>query len=356
MHSVVRNAIVTVATLGASLAGAHVTPICPIQIEGTVLGADDISAIAYTAGFLVVGADEKASIQVLPRNVTVEAPVYAAGRVIQLFAAKREMDIEGIARVGSTYYVAGSHSKKRRQAKMVDDGDTLTQEDNRKRFRKGVKEEEERNRVYRLDIVSSDGGGLNLQAVNLVEVIGRDPVLGPFAQIPSKENGVDIEGIAVDGDSLYLGFRGPVLRGNFSPVMVLRFDDVLGAENLEEFENYRLRYVNLGGRGIRDITKVNGGFLIIGGPVGDMGSYELYFWTGLDDITGVENPEGQITRLGEIPVPDGAKAEGIAVKEETGTEYEIIVVYDGAESGAPTLFRVHKPECLRDWHRESCQK
>ena len=54
-------------------------------------------------------------------------------------------------------------------------------------------------------------------------------MLQRFTQIPSKENGVDIEAIAVkgkDGDKLHLGFRGPVLRDNLVPIMVLDFNRI----------------------------------------------------------------------------------------------------------------------------------
>ena len=32
-------------------------------------------------------------------------------------------------------------------------------------------------------------------------------------RLPSKDNGLDIEGLAVLGNRVYLGLRGPVLRG-----------------------------------------------------------------------------------------------------------------------------------------------
>jgi Protein of unknown function (DUF3616) len=91
-------------------------------------------------------------------------------------------------------------------------------------------------------------------------ILKGDKILGPFTKIPSKENGTDIEGIAVKDETLFLGFRGPVRRENFVPVMVLQLDRP---------EDYELRFVNLDGHGIRDITAVENGFLIIGGPVGD---------------------------------------------------------------------------------------
>ena len=40
-------------------------------------------------------------------------------------------------------------------------------------------------------------------------MIAKSDVLAPFTRLPAKENGVDIEGIAVRDDLLYVGFRGP---------------------------------------------------------------------------------------------------------------------------------------------------
>ena len=49
----------------------------------------------------------------------------------------------------------------------------------------------------------------------LIEALAEDEHLGPFLQmgLPSKDNGFDIEGLAVQGNQVFLGLRGPVLRG-----------------------------------------------------------------------------------------------------------------------------------------------
>src|SRR5262245_60839271 len=75
------------------------------------------------------------------------------------------------------------------------------------------------------------------------------------------------------------GFRGPVLRENYTPVLRFTF-----AVPVIESD---LLYVNLGGRGIRDLTRARGGLLVLAGPVGDgPGSYQLYFWDGKDCLPG----------------------------------------------------------------------
>jgi hypothetical protein len=47
----------------------------------------------------------------------------------------------------------------------------------------------------------------------LTRALADDPHFGPYMAIPGKDNGFDIEGLAVDGHRLLLGLRGPVLRG-----------------------------------------------------------------------------------------------------------------------------------------------
>ena len=40
-----------------------------------------------------------------------------------------------------------------------------------------------------------------------------DRHLSPWLALPGKDNGFDIEGVAVSGERVFLGLRGPVLRG-----------------------------------------------------------------------------------------------------------------------------------------------
>jgi hypothetical protein len=48
-----------------------------------------------------------------------------------------------------------------------------------------------------------------------MDALADDPHLGFFvgAMIPGKENGFDVEGLAFYQNRIFLGLRGPVLRG-----------------------------------------------------------------------------------------------------------------------------------------------
>jgi hypothetical protein len=322
-------------------------PVSSVELLGDVKAPEDVSAIAKLGALLVIGADEAVGenedqniIQLMEQ---VGANSYKVSKDILLFEGDKEdgkeMDIEGIAVSGNLVYVIGSHSAKRTRIKESEKYETN---------REALHEEEispEKNRgwLYRLEF-NDDGDVQDKDHISLRDIIEDDEVLKTFSKLPSKENGVDIEGIGAMGDSLYLGFRGPVLRGNWVPVMKLEFDDQ---------KEYELLYVDLGGRGIRDITSVGDGFLLIAGPVGDgPTSYQLYHWDGKDMIPGEDrDPKdvGKLILLGEIEPPMSvdpparAKAEGIVSLKQQGTEYDLIVVYDSGANGAAQRFRVPKP-------------
>jgi hypothetical protein len=111
--------------------------------------------------------------------------------------------------------------------------------------------------------------------------------------------------------------------------------------------DYDMVFVNLEGRGIRDMARVgetDNQFLIVAGPVGDEPvPYKLYLWNGKNTVPGKDNAEAgdHAKALCIIPPPDSApmaKAEGIAFVEIKKDTYRFIIVYDGVEDGAATLF------------------
>ncbi len=211
-----------------------------------------------------------------------------------------------------------------------------------------IEKERDRNRIFQVSLKSKSGKVKSINQIdNLKKVFKKDDYLNRFIDIPSKENGIDIEGLAFQDNQLFLGFRGPILRGNYVPVMVI---------SCKAFESkvkdYEIRFVQLNGGSIRDMAAVDGGFLIIGGPMGDApGPYGIYFWDGSDMVYGTDRPMPMppaVVQLEEIVVPVGAdgamgKAEGITVLEETATGYKVLIIYDGLKDGGPQMWHVNKP-------------
>lgn len=311
-----------------SLPAAVLPPAVPVQ--GNLEENLDISAVVATDRFLLVGSDEKGSIQALDRT----AGGLKVGPPIQLLA-DGEADIEGmairrpVATGPFTVFVIGCHCGNRKNLKA---DDKLAK--NLEKLPK-VDQEESRANVYRLTVDEAGARVGAIQRKSLSALLRAHPVLGRFAAIPSKENGIDIEGLAAGPDGkLFAGFRGPVLRGNLVPVLGFDFDHPDASD---------LRFVNLGGLGIRDLTAVSGGFLLLAGPVGDgRPDFRIFFWDGTDAVPGKDRPKAAvIDDLGEVPVPDPtAKAEGLAVLAEDATGFDVLVVFDGIANGGPTRLRV----------------
>lgn len=309
-------------------ARADIEKLGRIEIKGTIYEARQLSAIAGVGSLLVVGADEGTGIQVL-HPVRGKDSFRAANALIPLLESDTEIDIEGLSAVGNTVHVLGSHSLKRRRISSE-----LSRKANRKRITEVVAEPS-RDHLFRFELDPESGKlASGVASISLRDILERDPILGRFTQIPGKENGVDIEGIAVAGNRIYLGFRSPVLRDGYVPVAILPFSRP---------ESYQLRFLDLGGKGIRDMTHVGGGFLLIAGPTADNdGKFRLMFWDGGDQLPGTDRRAAELVRLGTIPVPDGPP-EGIVVVEETESWWEVLIVYEGSSKGRLTRFRVDRP-------------
>ncbi|CAA6822117.1 MAG: Unknown protein [uncultured Thiotrichaceae bacterium] len=305
-----------------------------VLLQGEVLGVSDISAVEKTASFLVIGSDEAVGngqniIQLFKPS---KDSGYELQQNIALSSNKgKELDIEGLTADGDLIYVVGSHSSKRRKVKS-----NKKYKNNQERFyAREIENEENRDWLYRVQI-DDKGREIANSKISLRKIIKKNKVLEPFSNIPSKENGIDIEGLASKDGWLYLGFRGPVFRKNYVPIMKLKFDQ-------PEASN-RLLYVQLNGAGIRSITAVSNGFLIIAGPVGDaVIPHQLYFWDGKDMVPGKDRSKsdlGRVKLLAEIPFHKGGKAEGLAVLHENASSYDVLLAYDGVSQQESVMQRL----------------
>lgn len=323
---------------------SEIAAIGTVRLHG-MIGDKNASAIAFWRKKALVVTDE----------------VTNSGNVVQIFepdgknfraaaqglivldlpgSAVEEMDLEGLDVDGQSVFVLGSHSAQRKKA---DPGKTYAR--NRSVLMGPPEARHGRDVLLRFELDAAGKAG-PIQRTSLRGFLDATEPFKSFAAAASKENGVDAEGLAVRDQWLYIGFRGPVLRGNFTPVLRCRF----GSPIVEP----EVLFVNLGGRGVRDLARVDGGLLVLGGPVGDgPGTYQLYLWDGRDQVPGSGSPttaaDTGLQLIGDLPIPDSgdsqgsAKAEGVAVIEETSKHWEILVVFDGLEDGHATRYRVEKP-------------
>ncbi len=288
----------------------------------------DLSGVTLVGDYLVLGADAGHQLQVLQREPGLDR--YRLHQKLALAKQDQEVDIEAICYGEGHLYVAGSHSRRRRRLKPE-----LSVRKNRERLLV-VDEQGARNRLYRVPFDSASGQLGSPEHIDLSKRLRKDPLLRPFCKLPGKENGVDIEGVAVCGTRLHLGFRGPVLRDNYVPVMSLFFDRP---------KDYMLNFVRLEGQGIRDLVALGGGFLILSGPVNDSpGPFCLWLWDGVDQIPGKDREVLPTRLLGEVSSPGGANAEGLALLATEPDSAEVLIVYDINNTGQAVRMRVNLAE------------
>ena len=327
-----------------AIGAGEIGPGTPVVFVGDIHEPNHISGIAKVGEHLVIGSDEGHVVQVLERVNDAKYKLkrkYAVPRyqlTKKTKKSKPEIDIEGITAVDETFYVIGSHSRVRSRV-QPDNADGRSYSHNRERLIEN-KAEKSRRFLYRFKLDSEGQLVDNFDVKDdLYDFLKAAPLFTVFTKVPGKENGIDIEGIAAKGDRVFVGFRAPVLRENWVPILAFDFDVDLRAPD----PAVELLFVNLGGLGIRDIAHVSDGYLLIAGPMGDgPGSYELYHWDGKDTVPGAGSPNGKVRHLGSIPTEPGAKAEGIVVLDETTTHFHTIVVWDGRPNGAPRKFLVKK--------------
>lgn len=281
-------------------------------------------------------------------------------------ADEDEVDIEGLDIVGTQLWLVGSHSSRRRKPKdedasakrltppkisrnrfllarlTVDDGVILT----------GRSADGTPRSAALLPMESSGGNPLT-------NVLAHDPYLGPFlaramvgddpdsaVPLPGKDNGLDIEGLAVRDGRVYLGLRGPVLRG-WAVLLVLSPDDSDQPGRLELHPiakggpRVQKHFLWLKGMGIRDLTFDGDDLLILAGPTMDVDGtaavWRLKHPEKLADasLTGKPSPHEEFHAdklhwLFNLPVADGAdRPEGFA-RYDLWDQRALMVVYDAA--------------------------
>nr|WP_200892293.1 DUF3616 domain-containing protein [Aliterella atlantica] len=167
----------------------------------------------------------------------------------------------------------------------------------------------------------------------LMEALLNDVHLGAYvkATIPGKENGFDIEGIAVYQERIFLGLRGPVLRG-WAVMLEIELEssapNLLKLKQLSANQLYKKHFIYLNGLGIRDLCLDGEDLLILAGPTMDLdGPVRVY---KLEN--GVNIREDVLSKpeiIKEIPYGNGDDhAEGMTLFTEFTQTRSILVLYD----------------------------
>ncbi|MGV9310303.1 DUF3616 domain-containing protein [Nonomuraea sp. NPDC004354] len=282
----------------------------------------NLSAVRVDGTGLWVAGDETATIE----RLTWTGACYDHERTFHLadyvdLPAGRddEADIEGIAVADGRLWAVGSHSLKRRKAKPSDPAKVA-------RRLATVVREPNRYILVRLPLEGPDAVGKGAILTGLDDVLAQDPHLGPFTAVPGKDNGLDVEGIAVVGERVFLGLRGPVLRGW---AVLLEIDVREHRPDRLRLKGYRKHFLDLGGLGVRDLCPDgDGSLLVLAGPTMSLdGPVSVMRWDGegqqpafVTDLpygVGCDHPEG-LAALGDgrfmvvydSPAPERLTPEG----------------------------------------------
>ncbi len=257
-----------------------------------------------------------------------------------------ELDLESLALGEDALWLLGSHAAVRRKIKR----ETLDPEAAIQALAE-VDQSPSRQILARIPLVQKGAGNWTPQRKSsgqksgalvkigrkrskLVKQLRNDPHLGHFMTIPSKENGFDAEGLAVVGKRLFVGLRGPVLRG-WAVILELCSETPeegslplrhLGAEGAY----YLKHFLDLDGMGIRDLTARGEDLIILAGPTMDLdGPFRLYRWPeALVSARPTLVERSRLRRILDLPTVEGAdRAEGLTLMDYAG-ETGFAIVHD----------------------------
>lgn len=309
---------------------------------------EDISAVAKAGDCLFLACDETATVERIVRlddDTFGNHKNFALGEIFDLpDDADGEMDIEGLAVDSGYLWVVGSHSLKRTKPKREknDAADALERmteierEPNRY-FLGRVPLQEESPGLFAP--VREDNGRraaslkLKKKKSALVGWLEDDPHLGRFFEIPSKENGFDIEGLAVKENRVWLGLRGPVFRGHGAIVeldLKEKKKGVLKARRIDGDRRYRKHFFDTRGLGIRDLRRDGGDILMLVGPTMALdGRCHVLRWLNAtaQAHSGVAH-EDEVSHVCELEYGlERDHPEGLELWREAGTT-SLLVVHD----------------------------
>ncbi len=170
----------------------------------------------------------------------------------------------------------------------------------------------------------------------LMKSLADDPHLSPFMGLPDKDNGFNVEGLTVAGDRVFLGLRGPVLRGWAVLLEVEPAEtDEPGLLRLKKIgpggRRYRKHFLDVGGLGIRELSTDGPDLLLLAGPTLALsGPVVLCRWKGGAAPEGESLVRGErLEKVMHVPHGDGVDhAEGITLFRAPGRDTAVLVVYD----------------------------
>ncbi len=272
-------------------------------------------------------------------------------------AGGAEIDIEGLAVHENHLWITGSHSLKR--SKLAVDGDlgdlaTLKWDANRS-FLGRLPLREVQKGVFQPCPVEAWDASSRPRMIKVgpngekgLRWLLRDcKLFRPFMPVPAKENGFDVEGLALVGDRIVVGLRGPVL-GRHAFLVSMQLKET-GKHFLKpkrvNGSRYQLHAIDLGGFGIRDLLVCGDELLVLAGPTQAIeGLARIYAIRDFSPDNAVI-AKHQLRKVATLPMREECDhAEGIALLA-TGQGQQLVVAHD---SPAPERLDEQAHELLLD--------
>ena len=252
-----------------------------------------------------------------------------------------DLDGEGVAYAGGAFYVTGSHGRPRHEKEALKKA-----EDTRKAKAQADAQTKASAQVIRVrfDLSAVDDRGKLFGrpeikvSTALSAFINKQSELEHLFNKPLDENGLTVEGVAVRGEQMYFGMRGPILANNDAAILSVPLAALFEGQNGAG----RLHRLNLEKRrGVRDLVEFEKGFLLIAGPVNDPkddkvegGDYSVVWWDG----------ENQTKRLGDLEgYGKKVKPEALVPIDRKNDKLHVLLFFDGPDEGAPRLVKVDAP-------------
>jgi hypothetical protein len=306
----------------------------------------NLSAVAVAGRFLWTASDEGRTLECLEPD----GDGYRLRRQYRLDSlfpdlpgkkSDDEADVEALAVDRDCLWICGSHCWVR---KKTESPSLLSDE---------IVERPSRHLLGRVKLVDDGGRIADFGEVlsftgrgSLREALAKNKFLGPFLELPSKENGLDIEGMTVGGDGkLLFGLRGP-LFDSFAAVVAAEIEARKRGRLQIKKRSIVLHFLDLGGLGVRDLTRSGDEMFVLAGPVTSAPApFRIYRWKP-QDPTYVQRPvllhEWAYSWGTSTPAEDPENPEGLSVLDRGRPG--LLVLFD-----RPRLSRIEGTRYFADW-------
>ena len=316
--------------------GLHLLPEHKEQVVLDFAGRDpakdlrnELSAVSFDGKHLWTGSDEGRGAEcfvwkkdrfVLKRRIKLD-------RLFPKMPSDKEADLECLDVVGGRLWLSGSHSIVRPKAKGQEPSvKGFVPSPSRSLLGSVAVDRKGRARRKSADAFAFKGKG------SLRKLLQKDRHLAPFLDLPTKENGLDVEGLVVSRKSVFLGLRGPVIA---KQAVVLEFPrKTLFRRGRRRYQKH---FLDLNGLGVRDLAHYGRNLLVLAGPVtSTMGPFHLYLWK--PKALGKKN---RLRRLHRWKMKE-ENPEGVCYFERDGRP-GVMILYDSPKE------RVHGSTYHADW-------